>query len=687
LDGLGAGFSSIDADGSSAALERVMLPSQMGMIEDGPSVTQLRAKYFDFTTTSRGVIANVAGGGLKRDLTNPLDLRLRSYVGIRPTSGAATTTPAYSFLPADAGSVPESDRYWVMPVLTELRIELTFQEPPASGASIPVSWSVEAEIWNPYNVDLLLDEVRINFEQFGSIGVVGGAGGTVDFWRTIGGAAALPYVQLVPPGVPAGNPLILPMGQDHLDPGKLLRLIKSGTAFARSDDGVEIQTNPGFVLNHVPSGLPLTVAVMDGAGATFCRLQPPRAPDVSGARIASVQFRLADVQDDMFGWLRRYDPRGPLIADVITDSPFGSDRRSGLLAAASAPIEASAATPPRLRQGARMSLFDLPRQELVSVGELQHFSAFAAAAVNHPAFGLGHSWGGASGVTVDNSYFDDAFFSGVPLSPDSTWDTSMLLPNTWLEIARDIGNPPTTKAELITMGADPSSDRHTASKFLVRGAFNVNSTSVDAWRSLVLGNSLGTWTYRGNGSDATDDRLTRALFRLPQSAENIGADINTGVPGRTSSWRQGVRQLAATHVEGIASSIASQIQSRATPFRSVAEFVGSGVVQTAIDATTANSATTARLAPGYLSQAEFFTAWAPFIQARSDTFTIRAYGETVNPLLDPTHPDYVASRAWCEATVQRVPTLVEPGDITANATGFGRRFVITSFRWLSPDDI
>jgi len=110
---------------------------------------------------------------------------------------------------------------------------------------------------------------------------------------------------------------------------------------------------------------------------------------------------------------------------------------------------------------------------------------------------------------------------------------------------------------------------------------------------------------------------------------------------------------------------------------------------------------------------------APRLRPRSDTFTIRAYGDTVDRNGNPTET------AYCEAVVQRIPeytdpTLNEPwdeplvgydqnGDVDQhngdpndfsdrirpedsrvlqgiNKT-LGRKFKIISFRWLSQDEI
>jgi hypothetical protein len=75
---------------------------------------------------------------------------------------------------------------------------------------------------------------------------------------------------------------------------------------------------------------------------------------------------------------------------------------------------------------------------------------------------------------------------------------------------------------------------------------------------------------------------------------------------------------------------------------------------------------------------------------RSDTFTIRAYGEAKSPA-----GGKVLARAWCEATVQRYPDPVPNpqsdegflSELARPGSEFGRRFGITSFRWLNPQEI
>ena len=83
---------------------------------------------------------------------------------------------------------------------------------------------------------------------------------------------------------------------------------------------------------------------------------------------------------------------------------------------------------------------------------------------------------------------------------------------------------------------------------------------------------------------------------------------------------------------------------------------------------------------------------APIMASRGDTFTIRAYGETINPSTGK--PD---GQAWCEAVIQRIPNYLNkidnpwksPADEDFNEVNktFGRQFKIVGFRWLSEADI
>ena len=108
-------------------------------------------------------------------------------------------------------------------------------------------------------------------------------------------------------------------------------------------------------------------------------------------------------------------------------------------------------------------------------------------------------------------------------------------------------------------------------------------------------------------------------------------------------------------------------------------------------------------APGYLLQSDILQQLAPAMTARSDTFTIRAYGQATDSA-----GGKVLSECWCEMVVQRMPdpVLPDPDSLAAalnprvnfttnTSTGartylrpdLGRRFRVIQFRWLNPSEI
>jgi hypothetical protein len=94
-------------------------------------------------------------------------------------------------------------------------------------------------------------------------------------------------------------------------------------------------------------------------------------------------------------------------------------------------------------------------------------------------------------------------------------------------------------------------------------------------------------------------------------------------------------------------------------------------------------------APGNVLQHDILAAIGAGLSARSDTFVIRAYGDTRAP------GGEVRGRAWVEAVVQRTPDFCNATQapetafeaLTASNKALGRRFRIVAFRWLSPHEI
>lgn len=141
-------------------------------------------------------------------------------------------------------------------------------------------------------------------------------------------------------------------------------------------------------------------------------------------------------------------------------------------------------------------------------------------------------------------------------------------------------------------------------------------------------------------------------------------DTYNTVPGATQMAQARVTGNGNALGNGFATS--SSGKSANGPFLSVAAFAGS----TLLAANLANTPAAATISP-----AQFMAALGGMLRVRSDTFRIRAYGDALNPA----DPGRVESTAYCEAIVQRTP---EPAP-----NGLGRKFVITSFRWLGPGDI
>lgn len=281
----------------------------------------------------------------------------------------------------------------------------------------------------------------------------------------------------------------------------------------------------------------------------------------------------------------------------------------------------------------------------------------------------------------------------------------------------------------------PDGYKKIASYITNKGAFNVNSTSVHAWKAVLGGLDLSTRAlrYLDDGTldwkdDTSEEGYAFSRFTLPNgsSVEASGSGVNF--------WQKrwlGARKLTDHELHALAEAIVQEVKKRG-PFLSLGEFINrrlttddtgmEGALQAAIEQAGINigfendsepvdsaqlkgtypnpkaiDGQTGKGAPGYITQADLLMSIAPSLTVRCDTFTIRSYGEARDSNGD------VTARAWCEATVQRMPDYVDPknpasteiatspsGSVTSLTdlnTAFGRRFNITSFRWLSPDEI
>lgn len=332
---------------------------------------------------------------------------------------------------------------------------------------------------------------------------------------------------------------------------------------------------------------------------------------------------------------------------------------------------------------------------------------------------------GSSNLHLEKTYYDasyllndalwDRYFltSHDPFDPAASGEIAFPLLNARLAPAADLDDPVTY---------DDLRDFDLAAEELVLdGGFNVNSTSEAAWETFFA-SFLGTNVATDAGPDVNTvtSPFLRSMYPFSKKVE-IGEDETA------ESVYTGYRALTIPQIRALARAVVEQVKRRG-PFRSVAEFVNrstepgsplelmeKGALQAAIDEASLNAqladseiaasefekttvngsfpyfehydlkylaGQAAAAAPGSITQADILARTGGAIVARSDTFTIIALGETVNPATGET----VAS-AKCEATVQRIVEKVDaaPSELTHTkpTSPFGRRFRIVDFRWLN----
>ena len=294
-----------------------------------------------------------------------------------------------------------------------------------------------------------------------------------------------------------------------------------------------------------------------------------------------------------------------------------------------------------------------------------------------------------------------------------------------------IGDPVKALADLFPTSAPaPGSGRApedlSAKYLMMDGAFNVNSTSVNAWKALLKGlkgSSMASLPALNPPANPTLVAVTDtplAGLSISGGGEVTTDDIAGGNP--PEQWN-GIRTLDGDEIDLLAAAIVKQVRLRG-PFTSLADFVNrrpaasdgtelSGTLQAAIDdpttgindgyrsagrlmATTeaaeyanpeAEEGAKVRGVPGFVKQGDILTSLAPALTVRGDTFLIRAYGDARDS------SNKVTARAWCEATVQRFPEYVDGADApevkatTPTNIQLGRQLSIISFRYLSEKEV
>ncbi|MFH1499098.1 MAG: hypothetical protein ABII82_14880, partial [Verrucomicrobiota bacterium] len=454
----------------------------------------------------------------------------------------------------------------------------------------------------------------------------------------------------------------------------------------------------GISIPTVPASAPFTVELRQGTSLSVATYKP--AVDFSAGIATNVSPSLDstgwhfgygwDFKDDIREWTdptlaTSQDPRRTNLAgdfNESADSAWSAQPTDNIGDINQAGLDTFNTT-------SVIALFDLPDQEQISVGALQHVIGEKPYRVGNPTI---------APLTSVNDYFDRYFFSTLPRWHTWTPDAPPVLPNRYVEVyAPDQSALPAVgdRYGANSASSDYMLDRtHAAKYLLLRGAFNINSTSEPAWRAVLGGLQLKGWTYGGATPQAGVD-LNNAFFRMANGAQGLPTHP-LDAPDADNTYLRGALTRTDAQVGAMATSIVAQLKARGRPYATLRDFVDDGVITQSVADAGINSADPDLVppySPGWLSQADVLSAIAPFITPRSDTFRVRAYGDVRNPVTGVTE-----GRAWCEAIVQRVPDLTAPvsgsliptTDPLAPSSAkypFGRQFKIVSFRWLSPDQI
>jgi len=332
---------------------------------------------------------------------------------------------------------------------------------------------------------------------------------------------------------------------------------------------------------------------------------------------------------------------------------------------------------------------------------------------------------------LNDVLWDEFYFSGFRNSTNNEFP----LPNSRLTKDPSLGNNST------------SNYRDSLSTLRVTGMFNVNSTSIEAWTS-ILG-SLRNIDEIGKTPPST---LQHSMSRFPAPFGNATASIPDA---NNESVYDGYRRLNDDQIRILAQELVDEIKDRSKfreyPFSSLSQFInrsirtaateGSeternyafrGTIQSAIDKSSINgninygdqtladgeglwdqeivqkdipetsnrynkdSLDILRNKPileassGFLSQADILSKIGSFISVRGDTFTVRAYGSAID------NSGNNVAEAYCEAVVQRTYEFVGGESVDTEASNIpnsspskalGRKFTVNSFKWLPKQDI
>jgi hypothetical protein len=346
-------------------------------------------------------------------------------------------------------------------------------------------------------------------------------------------------------------------------------------------------------------------------------------------------------------------------------------------------------------------------------------------------------------VLANHALFDRFYFSTFAttgtIKPDSMFENFMdgsrpLLSQSFQPYLPADKTNKTAKAELFAAGKPTSTAYQKAAEYqLVNGAFNVNSTNVQAWKAVLAAMNKSDIVVLWAKTAGLEIIKSTGVPIMAMSMVNGGGGVLNAAKiddAKTREWNSN-RELSEPELTTLAEKIVEQVRTRG-PFLSMSEFVNRQIgtdseltrmgaleaaitqskindkmFNTQVPITAADIADTnlykyntplaatgnpAAGAPGWISQGDLLRILEPAATVRSDTFVIRVCGEAQDAA------GKVTARAFAEAVVQRIPEYIDPVNrpslnvytdtsaAPANKT-FGRRMNVISFRWLSANEI
>lgn len=391
--------------------------------------------------------------------------------------------------------------------------------------------------------------------------------------------------------------------------------------------------------------------------------------------------------------------------------------------------------------------YEIPTAPLQSIAQLRHANGANLGSVPYVTYSVGESRAHPA-IPANKSYFSPStgktYYDHSWLANDQLWDrywfstlaslegkgytgsavktrdglaTDFFKGTRSLPNSRNISFLPPGKTEKDALKAikDDVDGKLSASLMMTAGGFNVNSTSVAAWTSVLSGLCDTDVPLLSGNNEKVSPNAPFLRIRRPIQGQGVGTPAE-------KLWNS-FRTLKPEEINKLAERIVEEVRLRG-PFLSMAEFVNrrlgapggltnAGTIQAALDKSTLNApmnansnpiapsdvaafgwanpaavtGTTGAGAPGEISQGDVLSAIGSFTTVRSDTFKIRAYGDAKDAT------GKVLAHAWCEAIVQRIPNYVDSTEApqavasTPANLAFGRQFHIVSFRWLNPGEV